>query len=207
MTNRKLKRYLHIKGAFDRIFSLIALIVLSPLILILALLIFLDDPHGSPFYTQNRVGKDGVPFRMYKLRTMRKGAEEELERLMEFNEMSGPPFKIKGDERITRVGRVLRETGLDEILQFLNVLKGDMSVVGPRPPLPKEVEQYTEHQMKRLSVLPGITCYWQIHEERNQMPFDEWVALDLEYIARRSVSTDLRIMFSTIGAMARRQGH
>ena len=182
------------------------LVVLSPLILILAGIIMIDDPHGSPFYAQKRIGKDCVPFRMFKLRTMRKGAEEEWEQLMIHNEMSGPAFKIKDDRRITRFGRVLRETGLDELLQFINVLRGEMSVVGPRPPLPQEVEFYTEYHKKRLSVKPGITCYWQIREGRNQMPFDEWVALDLEYIEKRSVKTDLGIMFATVGAMMRRQG-
>ena len=190
----------------ERLLSVIVLILLFVPILIIALIIQIDDPHGSPFYAQKRIGKDGRAFRMFKLRTMREGAEKELDELLMDNEMSGPPFKIKDDPRITRVGRFLRETGLDELPQFLNVIVGDMSVVGPRPPLPREVKCYNEYQMQRLSVTPGITCYWQIHPDRNEMSFDDWVELDLRYIRERSLRTDIGIMVHTIDAMLRRQG-
>ena len=198
--------YLTVKYAFDRAFSMAVLIFLAPFILLTAAVIWLDDPHGSPFYRQTRIGEKGKPFRMYKFRTMFTGAENETDNLMPRNEMNGPVFKIKDDSRITRAGRLLRKTGIDEIPQFINVLRGDMSVVGPRPPLPREVALYTPEQKKRLMVRPGITCYWQIMPQRNRILFDDWVALDMKYIRERSVMTDLRIMLQTAGAMLRQQG-
>ena len=200
------RSYLIKKQIFDKTFSVLALALLSPVILGIAVCIYADDPHGSPFYSQIRVGKDERLFRLYKFRTMYVGAENEMKRLSLKNEMQGPPFKIKDDSRITRAGRFLRKSGLDEIPQFVNILKGDMSVVGPRPPLPGEVELYTENQKKRLSVLPGITCYWQIQPNRNAVSFDEWVALDMQYIKERSLLVAWKIMLETVRAMCRLQG-
>ena len=206
MKKGALSIYLRSKYLFDRAFSIAALLLLSPLILVIMICIIIDDPHGSPVFTQIRVGEKGRKFKMYKFRTMRAGAEKDLKKLMAKNEMDGPPFKIKNDPRITGTGRFLRKSGLDELLQFINVLKGEMSVVGPRPPLPKEAAMYNDHQKKRLSVRPGITCYWQVTPDRNSMSFDKWVELDLKYIKDRSPVTDIGIMLATAGAMIRLQG-
>jgi len=129
-----------------------------------------------------------------------------LDSLLEKNEMDGPVFKIKDDPRITRFGRFIRKTSIDELPQLWNVLKGDMSLVGPRPPLPREVENYNEHQLQRLSVIPGITCYWQVQPQRNSLSFDEWVKLDLQYINNRSFKTDIVILFKTVGAIFGAEG-
>lgn len=192
------KGYLAAKRCFDVVMSLLALILLSPLFLVLAVIIFLDDPHGSPIFSQIRVGKDGRLFRFYKFRSMIVNAEDMLEQLQDQNEMEGPAFKIKDDPRITRVGKFIRRTSLDELLQLVNVLKGELSLVGPRPPLPREVKQYTPEQMKRLTVKPGLTCYWQIQPNRNSLSFDQWLALDLQYINECSVLVDLKILFATV---------
>ena len=192
------KGYLAAKRCFDVVMSLLALILLSPLFLVLAVIIFLDDPHGSPIFSQIRVGKDGRLFRFYKFRSMIVNAEDMLEQLQDQNEMEGPAFKIKDDPRITRIGKFIRKTSLDELPQLVNVLKGELSLVGPRPPLPREVEQYTPRQMKRLTVKPGLTCYWQIQPHRNSLSFDQWLALDLQYINERSALVDLKILFATV---------
>ena len=192
------KGYLAAKRCFDVVMSLLALILLSPLFLVLAVIIFVDDPHGSPIFSQIRVGKDGRLFRFYKFRSMIVNAEDLLEKLQDQNEMEGPAFKIKDDPRITRIGKFIRRTSLDELPQLVNVLKGVLSLVGPRPPLPREVEQYTPRQMKRLTVKPGLTCYWQIQPHRNSLSFDQWLALDLQYINERSTLVDLKILFATV---------
>ena len=192
------KGYLAAKRCFDVVMSLLALILLSPLFLVLAVIIFLDDPHGSPIFSQIRVGKDGRLFRFYKFRSMIVNAEDLLEKLQDQNEMEGPAFKIKDDPRITRIGKFIRKTSLDELPQLVNVLKGELSLVGPRPPLPREVEQYTPKQMKRLTVKPGLTCYWQTQPHRNSLSFDQWLALDLQYINERSALVDLKILFATV---------
>ena len=192
------KGYLAAKRCFDVVMSLLALILLSPLFLVLAVIIFVDDPHGSPIFSQIRVGKDGRLFRFYKFRSMIVNAEDMLEQLQDQNEMEGPAFKIKDDPRITRIGKFIRRTSLDELPQLVNVLKGELSLVGPRPPLPREVEQYTPRQMKRLTVKPGLTCYWQIQPHRNSLSFDQWLALDLQYINERSTLVDLKILFATV---------
>ena len=192
------KGYLAAKRCFDVVMSLLALILLSPLFLVLAVIIFVDDPHGSPIFSQIRVGKDGRLFRFYKFRSMIVNAEDMLEQLQDQNEMEGPAFKIKDDPRITRIGKFIRKTSLDELPQLVNVLKGELSLVGPRPPLPREVEQYTPKQMKRLTVKPGLTCYWQTQPHRNSLSFDQWLALDLQYINERSALVDLKILFATV---------
>ena len=192
------KGYLAAKRCFDVVMSFLALILLSPLFLVLAVIIFVDDPHGSPIFSQIRVGKDGRLFRFYKFRSMIVNAEDMLEQLQDQNEMEGPAFKLKDDPRITRIGKFIRKTSLDELPQLVNVLKGELSLVGPRPPLPREVEQYTPKQMKRLTVKPGLTCYWQTQPHRNSLSFDQWLALDLQYINERSALVDLKILFATV---------
>ena len=159
--NRRLG-YRFMKRTFDIAASLIGLILLSPLFLIVAAAIYIDDPHASPIFVQTRVGKDGKEFQFFKFRSMVANAESLLETLMERNEMDGPVFKIKEDPRITRVGRIIRRTCIDELPQLWNVLKGDMSLVGPRPPLPREVVQYTPYQRQRLNAKMGIVCYLKI---------------------------------------------
>lgn len=174
------------------------LIGLLPFLLIIALVIYIDDPHGSPIFSQIRCGKDERPFKLYKFRSMYVNAEAMLDSLLNQNEMSGPAFKIKDDPRITRIGRFIRKTSIDELPQLVNVLRGEMSIVGPRPPLPREVALYNEYQKQRLSVKPGLTCYWQIQENRNQIDFDEWVEMDLKYIRERSFLVDWKIILHTV---------
>lgn len=197
--------YDFVKRLFDFFASLVAIIVLSPILLIIALVIFFDDK-GNPIFSQNRCGKDGKLFKMYKFRTMCMDAEEKLAELQKDNEMDGPVFKIKNDPRITRVGKFLRSSGLDELPQLINILKGDMSVVGPRPALPKEVEQYGNKEKLRLLIKPGLTCYWQIAPERNSISFDEWMELDIQYIIDRNVLLDLALIFKTVITVIKRQG-
>ena len=195
------KNYWRGKRTFDLVVTgIILLISLIPIGLI-SLIVFIDDPHGSPFFKQVRIGRHGKPFNMYKFRTMYVDAEKRKKELMDQNEMDGPVFKIKDDPRITRLGKVLRKLSVDEMPQFFNVFVGNMSLVGPRPPLPEEVEQYTDYQKLRLIVTPGITCDWQIHKHRNDVPFDEWVEMDLNYIEHRSTLGDLKIVFRTPFAM------
>ena len=198
--------YNFFKRCFDVIFSLIGLIVLTVPILIIALIIMIDSPGASPFYVQDRIGKKGKPFKFYKLRSMVPNAENMIESLLDKNEMQGPAFKIKQDPRITRFGFIIRRTSIDEIPQLLNILKGDMSFVGPRPPLPREVMMYTKRQYQRLAVTPGLTCYWQIQPQRNSLSFDEWLSWDLKYISERSLKTDIKILFKTVGAVCKLEG-
>lgn len=196
-TLRSHRRYWVLRRAQDIVFSLLALILLAPLALLISLAIVLDSPGDGAIFRQRRVGRDGKLFWLYKFRTMCPDAEEQLNELLSQNQMDGPVFKIKGDPRITRVGRFLRKTSLDELPQLLNVLQGDMSIVGPRPALPREVELYSDYQRQRLYVTPGLSCYWQIAPHRNEMSFDEWVALDLKYIQERSFWVDWKIIFKT----------
>ncbi|MGN0520858.1 MAG: sugar transferase [Candidatus Fimenecus sp.] len=185
----------------DIILSVVALCVLWPFIAIVALIIWIDSPGASPFYFQKRVGRDGKEFTFLKLRSMVPQAEENLDTVLEDNEMDGPVFKMKDDPRITRVGKFIRKTSIDELPQLWNILVGDMSFVGPRPPLPREVEMYSEYEKQRLYITPGLTCYWQIQPHRNDMPFDEWMELDLKYIRERSFLTDWKIIFLTVKAV------
>lgn len=200
------KAYLVLKRIFDIALSAISLIVLLIPSLILSLIIFCDDPHGSPIFVQTRIGKNGKKFKFYKFRSMIVGAEDMLDDLLEYNEADGNAFKMKDDPRITRIGRFIRKTSIDELPQLINILKGDMSFVGPRPPIPREVESYTDYQRRRLSITPGLTCYWQTTPNRNDMPFDEWVELDLKYIEKRSVAVDLKLIFKTFSVMFTGQG-
>lgn len=193
--------YAFFKRTFDIISSFLGLVVLLLPLLVVALIIIIDSPGASPIYVQERIGKDGRKFKFYKFRSMIPNAEKMLDQLLEKNEMKGPAFKMKDDPRITRFGRFIRKTSIDELPQLWNVLKGDMSLVGPRPPLPREVAMYTEHQYQRLSVTPGLTCYWQIQPKRNSLSFDEWLSLDLKYISERNFWTDIVILVKTIGAV------
>lgn len=198
--------YNFFKRVFDIIFSLLAIGFLAFPMAVVAVIICIDSPGASPIYVQERVGKNGKKFKFYKFRSMVANAEGMLDDLLDKNEMEGPVFKIKDDPRITRVGRFIRKTSIDELPQLLNILKGDMSFVGPRPPLPREVEQYTEYQMGRLAVTPGLTCYWQIQPRRNDLSFDEWLNLDFKYIEKRSLLVDLGIILRTFGAVLGMEG-
>ena len=189
--------YLFAKRLIDIIGSLCGLILLSPLFLIVAILIKLEDPKGKVLFGQERNGKYPKTFKMYKFRSMVHNAEELLDSLMDQNEQTGPVFKIEHDPRITKVGKFIRKTSIDELPQLINVLKGDMSLVGPRPPIPHEVEQYTEYQMQRLAVKPGLTCIWQT-SGRNNIGFDEWVDMDIEYIQTRNMLLDIKLIFKTV---------
>ncbi len=198
--------YQFCKRLFDIAFSFVALTVLALPLAIIALVIVIDAPGASPIYVQKRIGKNGRVFNFYKFRSMIPHAEEMLDTLLDKNEMDGPCFKIKDDPRITRFGHFIRRTSIDELPQLWNVLKGDMSLVGPRPPLPREVEQYNESQMQRLSVTPGLTCYWQVQPSRNSLSFEEWLALDMKYIAERSFKTDIAVLFKTVSAVFGSEG-
>lgn len=203
---RTKKSYWIVRRGQDIFFSALALLVLWPVMLILAIIIYLDDPHAGPVFSQIRCGRDGKLFKMYKFRSMYSDAEERLKDLLKDNEMDGPAFKMKDDPRITRVGRFIRKVSLDELPQLWNILKGDMSIVGPRPALPREVELYNELQKQRMYVTPGLTCYWQVQPKRNDISFDEWMELDLKYIQERSFRVDWKIIFQTIGAVVRKEG-
>ena len=195
------RKYWFLRRCQDIALSAAALLVLWPFMLLVAVIIVLDSPGAGPIFSQTRIGRDGKPFTFYKFRSMRPRAEEELEGLLEQNEMQGPVFKIKEDPRITRVGKFIRKTSIDELPQLWNVLRGEMSIVGPRPGIPREVEQYDEYARQRLLVTPGLTCFWQIQPSRNELTFDEWVALDVKYIRERSFLTDWKIIFATFGAV------
>lgn len=188
-------RYEKIKRFFDICLSTAALVVLSPLLLAIAILIYLEDK-GPVIYSQTRIGKDGRAFKLYKFRSMCVDADEKLKDLQKLNERDGPVFKIKNDPRVTKVGKFIRKTCIDELPQLVNIIKGDMSIVGPRPPLPNEVEQYNSYQKQRLLVVPGLTCYWQI-QKGEETTFDEWVELDLKYIKERSILLDFRLILLT----------
>lgn len=199
--------YRVLKRAFDITFSLFVLAAFWWLYLILAIVVKADDPKGSPIFVQERIGKNGKPFKMYKFRTMCVDAEDRLSEVAHLNEKSGPVFKIKEDPRILRSGKILRKLSLDELPQFWNVLKGDISVVGPRPALPKEVATYNDYQKQRLLIKPGITCYWQTRTNRDSISFDDWVDLDLLYIKQCGVWADAKLIIQTIGVVLTAQGN
>lgn len=188
------------KRLIDIVGSLCGIILLSPLFLIVAILIKLEDPKGKVFFAQERNGKYPKTFKMYKFRSMVHNAEDLLKDLMDRNEQTGPVFKINDDPRITKVGKFIRKTSIDELPQLFNVLKGDMSLVGPRPPIPHEVDQYNSYQMQRLVVKPGLTCIWQV-SGRNNIGFDEWVEMDIEYIKTRNLWLDIKLIFKTVGVL------
>ena len=194
------------RRAQDVFFSLLALIVLAIPMAIVALVIWIDSPGAGPIFSQDRVGRDGKIFKFYKFRSMVPNAEAKLQEVLAQNEMDGPVFKMKNDPRITRVGRFIRRTSIDELPQLINILKGDMSIVGPRPALPREVAQYTDYERQRLYVTPGLTCYWQIQPNRNELTFDEWMELDLKYIQDRNFWLDWKLIFQTIWAVLRMYG-
>ena len=198
--------YCAIKRLFDIAFSLLIIVLFSWLFLLTAIAIKVDDPSGPVFFGQDRVGRDGKRFRMWKFRSMCADAEAKLAELQAKNEKDGPVFKMADDPRITRVGRVIRKTSIDELPQFFNVLLGQMSVVGPRPALPKEVATYTGRQKQRLLVKPGMTCYWQTRRNRDAISFAEWVELDLLYIKKSSLWTDFKLVIQTIGVVLTAQG-
>lgn len=198
-------RYYHLKRLFDITIATTTLILLSPFFLLVAIIIRVDSKGPFLFY-QDRIGKQGQPFKMWKFRSMYVDAEERLNELRRNNEMQGGVlFKMKRDPRITRVGRLIRKSSIDELPQLWNVLKGEMSLVGPRPPLPNEVAQYTNYQYRRLSVTPGITCIWQI-SGRSKIPFEQQVEMDLEYIDKQSFWLDFVILLKTIPAVLRANG-
>lgn len=189
--------YRYTKRSTDIVGSLAGIIVLSFLFLVISVWIKIEDPRGPVFFSQKRVGKDGKEFNMYKFRSMVTDAEERLKELLALNETTGAMFKMKNDPRVTRVGRFIRKTSIDELPQLFNVLKGDMSLVGPRPPLPREVEEYTSYDKQRLLVMPGCTGLWQV-SGRSNIGFKEMVELDLQYIQNRTLLFDIKIIFKTV---------
>lgn len=185
------------KRLFDILFSSLALLLLSPVFLVAAIAIKREDG-GPVIFKQIRLTRGGKLFSMYKFRSMCINAEQMLDSLMDQNEMTGPAFKIKRDPRITKVGRILRKTSVDELPQLVNVLKGEMSIIGPRPPLPREVEQYTPYQMHRLDVKTGLACYHECMGRSDNNDFEQWVEDDVRYIRERSLWTDLKVIFWTV---------
>lgn len=184
-----IKRLVDIVGAFTGI------IILSPLLIIVSILIKLDSK-GSAIFSQVRVGYKGKEFKIYKFRTMVEDAEELKKGLENKNEMTGPMFKIKDDPRITKIGKIIRKTSIDELPQLLNILRGDMSIVGPRPSLPSEVKGFNTWMLKRFEVKPGLTCYWQV-SGRNNITFNDWMKLDIKYVEERNLFIDIKLILKT----------
>ncbi|WP_026882566.1 sugar transferase [Clostridium akagii] len=187
--------YYFIKRTMDIFFSLIGIILLSPIFIIVCILIRIDSK-GPILFSQERVGKGGKHFKMYKFRSMIVNAEELLDKLKDNNEMSGPMFKMREDPRITKIGRFIRKTSIDELPQLFNVLKGQMSLVGPRPNLPSEVAQFHDYHRIKLLAKPGLTCYWQVMG-RNEIGFEEWMKLDVKYIEERNTLIDIKLIWKT----------
>jgi lipopolysaccharide/colanic/teichoic acid biosynthesis glycosyltransferase len=197
--------YLFMKRLMDVVGALCGLIFLSPVFLIVAILIKLEDPKGPILFKQTRMGKNEQEFGMYKFRSMVTDAEEKLKDLLQHNEVSGAMFKMKDDPRVTKIGKFIRKTSIDELPQLLNVLKGDMSLVGPRPPLLREVKEYTSYDKQRLLITPGCTGLWQV-TDRNSVGFKEMVELDLEYINKRGIIYDFKIILKTVLVMIKSNG-
>jgi len=193
-----------VKRLFDLLAAAAGLLLFLPLLPFLALMVKLESP-GPLFFRQVRIGRDGRPFDCFKIRSMVSDAEAIKARYAHLNEADGAAFKIRQDPRITRVGRFVRRSSLDEFPQLFNVLRGDMSIVGPRPQIPSEVAEYRPDQMARLLVKPGITCLWQI-SGRNDVDFEEWMRLDREYVERRSLGLDFSILLRTLPAVIARRG-
>ena len=205
MSSNKKYLYRFVKRLFDIFASLIGLILLVPTTIIIGLAIKIED--GGPiFFRQQRVTKNGKLFNLIKFRSMVVNAEQIRDTMDNENEMDGPVFKVKNDKRITKVGNITRKIGIDELPQFINVLLGDMSVVGPRPALPREVKEYTEEDKKRLEVKAGITCIWQVQPNRNSISFEKWMEMDSEYVDKCSIMLDISIMFKTIATIFRAEG-
>jgi exopolysaccharide biosynthesis polyprenyl glycosylphosphotransferase len=199
------KAYRIAKRICDIIFGATGLIAISPVLLIVAIAIKVEDPAGPIFFSQLRVGTDGKLFRMWKFRSMVVGAEKMVDKLVDQNEIDGAMFKLKADPRVTRIGRFIRKYSLDELPQLYNVLRGDMSIVGPRPPLPREVADYTDYDRQRLLVTPGATGLWQV-SGRSDVSFDEMVQLDIQYINSASLWMDIKIIFKTFGVFVKPNG-
>ncbi len=191
------------KRVLDFVLSLFALVILLPVFLVTAAAVKSDG--GNVIYKQKRVGKNNKLFDMYKFRSMCIGAENMRAELMKYNEMDGPVFKIKNDPRITKVGKFIRKYSIDELPPLVNILKGDMSIVGPRPPLLDEVAQYTDYHRQRLMVTPGLTCFWQAYG-RSDLSFEDWVDMDMKYIKRRSISLDISLIIRTVYAVIFKRG-
>lgn len=202
--DHKANIYKGLKRAFDVVACSLALIALSPIFLITAIAILLEDG-GPVFFTQERAGKDLKPFKIYKFRSMYKNAEAQFQRMQAQNEQTGHAFKIKDDPRVTHVGKFIRKYSIDELPQLLNIIKGDMSIVGPRPILLSQMEECNAYEKQRLIVKPGLTCYWQVGGRAN-IKWDEWVELDLKYIKDMSVSTDIKLIFKTIPVVFESEG-
>jgi len=188
--------YNFFKRSMDIVCSILGIVVLSPVMILVSIAIRLDS-RGKVIFSQERVGLDGKLFRMYKFRSMIVNAEDLLEKLKNKNEMTGPMFKMKEDPRVTKVGKFIRRTSIDELPQLFNVLKGEMSLVGPRPNLPMEVTKFNSNQRRKLLVKPGLTCYWQVMG-RSNVDFERWMELDIKYIKERSTLTDLKLIFKTL---------
>ena len=197
--------YRFVTRVVDFVASLLGLMILSPLFLIIAIAIKAEDPKGSVFYSQTRLGRGETPFKMYKFRSMVSNADQLLEELLKNNEIDGAMFKMQDDPRVTKIGKFIRKYSIDELPQLLNVLQGSMSLVGPRPPLPREVEEYSDYDKQRLAVKPGCTGLWQA-TVRNSVGFDDMVKLDLTYISKRSVAFDVYILFKTVVIMFKPNG-
>jgi lipopolysaccharide/colanic/teichoic acid biosynthesis glycosyltransferase len=191
------RSYILTKRLIDIVGASFGIILLSWLFLIVAILIKIEDPKGPVFFKQIRVGKDEKEFNMFKFRSMVTDAEEKLKEVLQYNEISGAMFKMKDDPRITRIGKFIRKTSIDELPQLWNVLRGEMSLVGPRPPLVREVDEYTQYDKQRLLVTPGCTGLWQV-SGRSNIGFDEMVELDLTYIKKRSLVTDIKLILKTV---------
>lgn len=197
--------YKFLKRLLDILGSVIGLVVLTPLFLAVAIAIKTEQKNGPIFFSQVRIGKNGQEFKMYKFRSMCVDAEVKLKELLRHNEIEGAMFKIKNDPRVTKTGRFIRKTSIDELPQLLNVLKGDMSLVGPRPPLGREVKEYSTYDKQRLLIKPGCTGIWQI-SGRNNIGFDEMVKMDIKYISNLSIINDIKIIFKTVMIMIKPDG-
>ena len=195
---QKKRVYDSVKGLLDPVMAALLLVILSPVFAVIWLIIKLNEVRHPAIFSQTRIGKNGQTFRIYKFRTMVVDAEEQLTSLLQYNDVKdNVTFKMKSDPRVTKIGRFLRKTSLDELPQLFNVIKGEMAIVGPRPALPREVAAYTEHEKKRLAVLPGITCLWQV-SGRSDTTFAYMIEKDLAYIEQRSFGLDLMILFKTV---------
>lgn len=194
------------KRLFDICICISGVVILAPVFLIIAMLIKIDSPKETVLFRQKRVGKDQKKFQMYKFRTMVEGAEDMLVDILSLNEVEGAMFKMENDPRVTRIGKFLRKTSLDEFPQLLNVIKGDMSLIGPRPPLVREVKEYTDDHKARLSIRPGCTGLWQV-SGRNKLSFEEMVNLDLIYINNWSFRGDMKIFFKTFKVLFGQEGY